>query len=77
MLEMLITFMMSLAMMVGVWLVLRRPILWYFRINETIENQQKTIDLLQSINEKLSGGQKQPKKKETGHNHPQTDSFHK
>lgn len=60
MLEMLITFIMSLGMMVGVWLVLRRPILWYFRINETIENQQKTIDLLQSINEKLSGGQKQP-----------------
>lgn len=57
MLEMLITFIMSLGMMVGVWLVLRRPILWYFRINETIVNQQKTIDLLQSINEKLSGGQ--------------------
>lgn len=58
MLEMLITFIMSLAMLVGVWLVLRRPIIWYFRVNEAIENQKKTIELLQSINEKLSGGQK-------------------
>ena len=76
MLEMLITFIMSLAMLVGVWFVLRRPILWYFRVNETIENQKKTIELLQSINEKLSGGQKQPGKKDTGHAHPHTDSFH-
>ena len=76
MLEMLITFIMSLTMLVGVWLVLRRPILWYFRVNEAIENQKKTIELLQSINEKLSSGQKQTGKKVTGHNHPHTDSFH-
>lgn len=64
MLEMLITFMMSLTMLVGVWLVLRRPILWYFRVNEAIENQKKTIELLQSINDRLGQSRTHEKKTE-------------
>lgn len=55
---------MSLGMLAGVWLVLRRPILWYFRVNELIENQNKTIELLQSINDKL--GKKQALGKSDG-----------
>lgn len=47
--EVLITFIFSLGMMVGCALVIRRPMLWYFRINDHIENQKRIIELLEKL----------------------------
>ena len=47
--EALFTFLMSVGLVVGFWLVMRRPVLWYFRINERIANQQKIIGLLEEL----------------------------
>lgn len=49
MFEVLFTFLFSLGMLAGVWLVLRRPILWYCRTNEIVENQQRIIQLLEKL----------------------------
>lgn len=49
MFEALFTFLFSLGMLVGVWLVLRRPMLWYCRTNEIVENQQRIIKLLEKL----------------------------
>lgn len=49
MFEVLFTFLFSLGLLAGVWLVLRRPILWYCRTNEIVENQQRIIQLLEKL----------------------------
>ena len=49
MFEVLFTFLFSLGLLASVWLVLRRPILWYCRTNEIVENQQRIIQLLEKL----------------------------
>jgi len=49
MFELMFTSIFSLGLMIGVWLVLRRPMLWYCRTNEIVENQQRIIALLEKI----------------------------
>lgn len=39
----------NLALFIGVLLVLRRPVLWYFRVNEHLDNQRRIIALLQRL----------------------------
>lgn len=48
----LIVFMMTLAMMAGFMLIIRRPLLWYLRINERIDNQRQIIEQLKLLNDK-------------------------
>ena len=45
---------MTLAMFAGFMLVIRRPLLWYYRINEQTENQRQIIELLKSIDSKMN-----------------------
>lgn len=61
--DVLIVFLMTLAMFVGFMLVIRKPLLWYYRINEQVENQRQIIGLLKSIDSKMSnsGHAHQPK----------------
>lgn len=41
-------------MFVGFMLVIRKPLLWYLRINERVENQRQIIGLLKSIDSKMN-----------------------
>ena len=51
--ESLLVPLMSLAMLVGVFLVLRKPLLWYYKINKHLDNQQQIITLLQKMDKHL------------------------
>lgn len=59
MLDLVITFLMTLVMVVGFWLVLRRPVLWYFKIDEFLMNQRQIIEQLKQLNAKLAS-EKEP-----------------
>lgn len=59
MLDLVITFLMTLVMVVGFWLVLRRPVLWYFKIDESLMNQRQIIEQLKQLNAKLAS-EKEP-----------------
>ena len=59
MLDLVITFLMTLVMVVGFWLVLRRPVLWYFKIDEFLMNQRQIIEQLKQLNVKLAS-EKEP-----------------
>jgi len=59
-------------MFAGFMLVIRRPLLWYYRINEQVENQRKIIELLQSINSKMdTTGMKSASRHQDKHSHQQ------
>jgi hypothetical protein len=47
----------SLGVYVLVWLIFRRPTLWYFRINEMIALQERTVAALERM-----AGVKEPEK---------------
>ena len=68
--DVLIVFLMTLAMLVGFMLVIRKPLLWYLRINEQVENQRQIIGLLKSIESKMnnSGHAHRPKGGSSGTN---------
>jgi len=59
MFELIFTSLFSLGLTIGVWLVLRRPMLWYCRTNEIVENQQRIISLLEKIADKNQNETKQ------------------
>lgn len=42
-----------LAIAVGIFILVRRYILWYFRIDERMESQQRIEELLRKINTEL------------------------
>ena len=62
MLDLVITFLMSLAMVIGFYLVLRRPLLWYFKIDEFLMNQRTMIEQMKKLNALLTP--EEPKKAE-------------
>ena len=62
MLDLVITFLMSLAMVIGFYLVLRRPLLWYFKIDEFLMNQRTMIEQMKKLNALLAP--EEPKKAE-------------
>lgn len=51
MVNVLVPLLMALALIFGIFLVIRSIILWYYRINERIQNQNQIIRLLQQIEE--------------------------
>lgn len=50
--QMFFVFLIIAFVVMGLFLLLRNAILWYFRINEARDNQRKIIDLLQRIADK-------------------------
>jgi len=46
------------AVTIGIWLLFRRPMLWYFRINEMITPQERIVAALERM-----AGMKEPKKR--------------
>lgn len=51
MVNVLVPLLMALALIFGIFLVIRSIILWYYCINERIANQRKIIEILQRIEE--------------------------
>lgn len=52
--ESLVAGILSLAMLAGFCLILRKPLLWYFKLDKYLENQQRIIALLEQHREKKS-----------------------
>jgi hypothetical protein len=44
-----------LVILIGLWLLLRELVCWYYKINETISLQKKTNELLEILINKIDG----------------------
>lgn len=42
-----------LVLLIGLILVFRQVFCWYWKINQSVKNQERIIELLESINNKL------------------------
>lgn len=51
--DILITFTLTLIMFAGFMLIIRRPLLWYLKINDHLLNQEELIKLLREKNEEV------------------------
>lgn len=54
------------AVTIGIWLLFRRPMLWYFRINEMIALQERTVAAL----ERMAGSKEPEKRGDLSHLYP-------
>lgn len=50
--QMFFVFLIIIFLVMGLFLLMRKAVLWYFRIDEARENQRKIIALLQRIADK-------------------------
>lgn len=49
----LVSFLIALAIMLGIFLLLRAVVLWYWKVDTIVKNQEETNRLLRSINATL------------------------
>lgn len=42
-------FIIGIVLMIALWLIFRKPILWYYRINEIIDLQKRTVEALERM----------------------------
>ena len=72
--DILITFTLTLIMFAGVALIFRKPLLWYLKIDQHLDNQKEIITLLQNKKQQYTKPSERHDKNRKKHHYPDITS---